>query len=88
MKWQIEFAKQAVTFVDRNNISKEQIFYLIRDAIRNFQGERVSIDIRKMKGQWQGFYRIRKGKWRLIAEFDFDTNSVFIENIDWRGNIY
>ena len=41
-----------------------------------------------MKGQWQNFYRTRKGKWRLIALFDFDTNSVFIENIDWRGNIY
>ena len=46
------------------------------------------IDIKKMKGEWKGFYRIRKGKWRIIAEFDFDNNSVFIENIDWRGNIY
>ena len=88
MKWRIGFAKQATTFIDRNNISKEQIFYLIGEAIRNFQGEEASIDIRKMKGQWQNFYRIRKGKWRLVALFDFDTNSVFIENIDWRGNIY
>ena len=88
MKWRIGLAKQATTFIDRNSISKEQIFYIIGEAIRNFQGEEVSVDIRKMKGQWQGFYRIRKGKWRLIAEFDFDTNTVFIENIDWRGNIY
>ncbi len=88
MKWRVELAKQALTFIDRNDISKEQIFYIIAEAIRNFQGETVSIDIKKMKGQWQGFYRIRKGKWRLVAEFNFDTRFVFIENIDWRGSIY
>ena len=41
-----------------------------------------------MKGEWEGFYRIRKGKWRVIVEFDFNSSSVFIEDIDWRGNIY
>ena len=88
MKWHIKFAKHATVFADTNKISKEQIFSIIVLAIRNFQGEVVSIDIRKMKGEWEGFYRVRKGKWRLIALFDFDTNSVFIEDIDWRGNIY
>ena len=88
MRWHIKFAKRATIFSDKNNISKEQMFGIIILAIRNFQGEVVSIDIRKMKGEWEGFYRIRKGKWRLIAEFDFDSNSVFIEDVDWRGNIY
>ena len=88
MKWHIKLAKHATVFSDTNHISKEQIFNIIILAIRNFQGEVVSIDIRKMKGEWEGFYRIRKGRWRLVAEFDFDSNSVFIEDIDWRGNIY
>ena len=88
MRWNIELAKHAVYFIDKNHIPKEQIFQVISEAIKNFQGETVSIDIRKMKGKWEGFYRIRKGRWRLIAEFDFDSNFVFIEDIDWRGNIY
>ena len=88
MKWRIELAKHATDFIGKNHISKEQVFNIIVLAIRNFQGEVASVDIRKMKGEWVGFYRIRKGKWRLIAEFDFDSNSVFIEDIDWRGNIY
>ena len=88
MSWHIKLAKQATIFSEKNHISKEQIFNIVILAVRNFQGEVVSVDIRKMKGEWEGFYRIRKGKWRLIAEFNFDSNSVFIENIDWRGNIY
>lgn len=88
MKWHIELAKHANTFIVVNHISKEHIFSIVTDAIKNFQGEVILIDIKKMKGEWKGFYRIRKGKWRVIAEFDFDNNSVFIENIDWRGNIY
>ncbi len=88
MKWRIDLAKHASAFIETNNIPKEHIFAVIADAIKNFQGEVISIDIRKMKGQWEGFYRIRKGKWRIIAEFNFDTNFVFIEDIDWRGNIY
>ena len=88
MKWHVELAKHASTFISVNHIPKEYIFIVIADAIKNFQGEMVSIDIRKMKGEWEGFYRIRKGKWRIIAEFNFDSNSVFIEDIDWRGNIY
>jgi mRNA interferase RelE/StbE len=88
MKWRVDLAKHASVFIKVNNIPKEYIFAVIGDAIKNFQGEMILIDIRKMKGEWEGFYRIRKGKWRIIAEFNFDTNSVFIEDIDWRGNIY
>lgn len=88
MKWRVDLAKHASTFIEVNHISKEYIFSVIADAIKNFQGEMILIDIRKMKGEWKGFYRIRKGKWRIIVEFDFDNNSIFIEDIDWRGNIY
>lgn len=88
MKWDVKLARHASTFIDTNRIPKEHILVIVADAIRNFQGEKVALDIKKMKGEWYGFYRIRKGKWRIIAEFNFDTNSVFIEDIDWRGNIY
>lgn len=87
MKWSISFNKQAQVFTDKHKI-REEVFELIRVSIQKFQGEDVSIDIKKMKGEWSGFYRIRKGKYRIIASFDFEMNSVFIEVVDWRGNIY
>ena len=88
MRWHVELAKHASTFIKVNHIPKEDILDIITDAIKNFQGEMVSIDIKKMRGEWEGFYRIRKGKWRVVAGFDFNSSSVFIEDIDWRGNIY
>ena len=88
MRWHIRLAKSATDFIEIQHIPEENIFNIISDAIKNFQGETVSIDIRKMKGSWSHCHRIRKGKWRIIAEFDFDSHFVFIEDIDWRGNIY
>lgn len=48
----------------------------------------TSVDIKKLKGKWKGFYRVRSGRMRIIAEFNFENSIVFIEEIDWRGNAY
>lgn len=88
MTWQISFSKEANAFLEINNLSKEEIFDLLRRAIQKFQGENINVDIKKLRGKWLCFYRIRKGKLRIIAEFNFDSLSVFIEVIDWRGSAY
>lgn len=88
MNWRVEFSPRAEKFLERNNISREKIFELIRDALRKFGGEDININIRKLKGRWEGFHRIRKGDLRIIAEFNFDSFSVLIEVIDWRGGAY
>ena len=31
---------------------------------------------------------IRSGKIRMVVEFTFESQSAFIEVIDWRGNVY
>ena len=87
MKWSISFSRQAKDFIDTHKIS-EEVFGLIKTAILKFQGDIVSLDIRKMKGGWKDFYRIRKGKYRIVASFNFETHSIFIETVDWRGNVY
>jgi len=60
MIWKIELSSNAYKFLKRNKIPKEKIFELIRKAIRKFQGEKVNINIKKLKGKWFGFYRIKK----------------------------
>ena len=38
---------------------------------------------------WQiDFHRIKVGKMRIIAEFNFDMQKIYIEVIDWRGSAY
>ena len=88
MTWRISFTKNASKFLETNQIPKEKVFELVTKAIRKLQGGDINIDIKKLKGEWVGFYRIRMGKIRIIAEFDFDNSAVFIEEIDWRGNVY
>ena len=88
MIFNLNFSKQAEKFLKTRNVAKEEIFIIISKAVKKFRGENVNIDIKKLRGEWFGFFRIRMGKIRIIAEFDFDNQSVFIGVIDMRGNAY
>lgn len=88
MKWRIGISRDAEKFLQKNQLSKTEVFELIERAIRYFQGEDINIDIKRLTGKWIGFYRIRRGKIRIITEFNFENSFVFIEQIDWRGNVY
>jgi mRNA interferase RelE/StbE len=88
MRWKIETSRNAEKFLAKNQLSKDEVLELVGRAIRRLCGERVNVNMRKLAGEWEGFYRIRRGKIRIIAEFRFEDSVVFIEEIDWRGNIY
>jgi mRNA interferase RelE/StbE len=88
MTWKIDISKNAEKFILKNKLTTEEVQELVQKAILYFQGQEINIDIKKLKGEWIGFYRIRRGRIRIIAEFDFDNSVVFIEEIDWRGNVY
>jgi mRNA interferase RelE/StbE len=88
MKWYIDFSADSLKFLKRNNLTEDFIIEKIRFALRKFQGEDVNVDIKKLKGEWEGFYRIRVGRLRIIVEFQFEYYRVYIEEIDWRGSAY
>lgn len=88
MKWQIGFSKNSLRFLKANHIEEIFVIEKIKNTLRKFNGENINIDIKKLKGEWEGFYRIRDGKTRIIVEFNFDEYLVHIEEIDWRGNSY
>jgi len=88
MSWRVAFSSDVLKFLARDSIGEEVITEKVAEAIRMFQGERVNIHIRKLGGKWEGFYRIRKGKARIIVEFRFEDSLAYIERIDWRGNAY
>ena len=88
MKWIIETSRDAEKFFQKNQLTKIEALKLIERSICYFQGEDINVDIKKLTGKWSSFYRIRRGKIRIIAEFNFENSFVFIEEIDWRGNVY
>ncbi|MBU1015261.1 hypothetical protein KKI17_02385 [Patescibacteria group bacterium] len=88
MSWRIETSKDAEKFLSKNELTIDEVREIVARAIRFFQGEDVNVNIKKLKGKWADFYRVRTGRIRIIAEFDFEDSVVFIEEIDWRGNTY
>jgi mRNA interferase RelE/StbE len=88
MTWRIDLSKNAEKFLSKNELTIDEVRELVGRAMRYFRGEDINIDIKKLKGSWKGFYRVRTGRIRIIAEFNFENSAVFIEEIDWRGNAY
>ena len=41
-----------------------------------------------MKGEWKGFYRLRIGKIRIIFNINFENEQIYIDRIDFRGDVY
>ena len=88
MNWYIDFSENSLKFLKKNNLKEDLIIEKIKLVLLKLKGEKVNVDIKKLKGRWKGFYRVRSGRLRIIIEFQFDRNKVYIEEIDWRGNVY
>ena len=56
--------------------------------IKRTKDKDINVDVKKLKGSWAGYYRIRKGKIRIIFDVDYKNKAVFIEKIDFRGDVY
>jgi len=88
MTWKINLSNEADKFLVKNRINKEEIFEIIIKVIKKLQGEDINIDVKKLKGDWVGFYRCRVGNVRAIFAINFDAFSIFIERIEYRGGAY
>ncbi|OFY67039.1 MAG: hypothetical protein A3H98_08965 [Bacteroidetes bacterium RIFCSPLOWO2_02_FULL_36_8] len=62
--------------------------YYLSQSIKKLQGENTNVDLRKMKGEWDGFFRIRTGKIRIIFKINFPIKQIYIDQIDYRGDVY
>ncbi len=88
MKWQIDYSKSSLKFIKNNNINRNDITNTICNALKKLKGENINIDIKKMKGNWKGYFRVRDGKIRLIISIDFNNSNIYLDRIDYRGDVY
>ena len=53
-------------------MEEHNIVYEVREELKNFlrklRGDKINVDVKKLKGNWEGYYRLRKGKLRIIFE--------------------
>ncbi len=86
-------SKNAIKFLekippkDREKI-KAKILYLLDLAENPDSIISKGLDVKPLKGSWDGFSRLRIGKIRVIYVIDFEQNELLIYAIDFRGDIY
>ena len=89
----VKFRKQAVKFLQKANsedVTKIQnqlnqlLIAIEQQGIIPF----TDLDIKKMRGDWEGFYRLRVGKMRVIFIVDFHSSQLEVYTIGARGDVY
>ena len=87
MKWRVDYSRGSEKFIEKQNIREE-----VREELRRFlirlRGENVNVDVKKLTGDWTGYYRLRKGKIRIIFSLNKSEKSLYVEKIDYRGDVY
>ncbi len=92
MNLKISYSKEANKFLKKNlnAITEDEVDELIISAMKKiFKTEEISVDIKKLRGNHKGSFRIKKGDIRIIFTLRKEKIlTAFIKNIDFRGNIY
>jgi mRNA interferase RelE/StbE len=89
----IQFRKKAIKFLEKANPEDvENIRQQLNLIFTTIEEQGIipftELDIKKMKGDWEGFYRLRIGKNRIIFSVDVDTKNIEIYAIGARGDVY
>ncbi|MBS3976422.1 MAG: hypothetical protein KGZ75_06805 [Syntrophomonadaceae bacterium] len=87
MTWRIIYSNDVENFIQKQNVHEE-----VREELKKFllkvKGENINIDLKKLTGDWIGYYRLRKGKLRIIFEVKKAEKTLFVEKVDFRGDVY
>lgn len=89
----IKFRKSAAKFIEKADPDtlawiQEKLNQLVTTVEKQSIIPFTELDIKQMKGEWEGFYRLRVGKVRLIFTVDIASGDIEIYAIGNRGNIY
>ena len=65
MRWSINYSRDAEKFIAKKGVRGRVRNELVK-FLKKMSGEDINVDVKKLKGPWKGFLRIRKGKLRII----------------------
>jgi mRNA interferase RelE/StbE len=89
----IKFRKQAIKFIEKadpDTLSRiqEKLNQLLITVEEQSIIPVTELDIKQMKGEWEGFYRLRIGKVRLVFTVDLSSSAIEVYAIGNRGDVY
>jgi mRNA interferase RelE/StbE len=87
MTWRIDYSKDAHKFILKNKIS-DDVSNELKKFLLRLKSIDVNIDLKKLSGDWDGYYRIRKGDIRIIFAVNKQEKALYVEKVDLRGRVY
>jgi len=87
------FSKSAIKFIEKaNKKDRDRLRQRIKSLLLAIEEHGAipfrDMDIKKLSGEWSGFFRMRVGKIRVIFGIDNQKGELAIYEIDYRGDIY
>jgi len=82
MTWKLKFRKQPHDFLRSRGIFEKVAMKIIAYV----RGEKQ--DVKKLRGNWEDFLRLRVGKIRIIFQIDPDNLVIEVVKAGFRGTIY
>ena len=89
----LKFRKNAIKFLESlDEKTREKVRQKLKILVYSVQDKAVipfnDLDIKRIKGNWEGFYRLRIGKIRVIFTVDLTSENIEVYRIGFRGDIY
>lgn len=89
----VELSKRAIKFLQQLEEAQQKRIQLkiirLKDSLERQQTVPFNeLDIKKLKGNWHGFLRLRSGKCRIIFTVNLGDQIIYIYDICFRGNAY
>jgi mRNA interferase RelE/StbE len=86
VKYKVVIHKRVIKYLEKIPISQKEI---IKSWLRVLEmGEFQSLKVRRMEGQWKGYKRFRVGSIRVIFYLDEKEQTIYVDYIGSRGDIY
>jgi mRNA interferase RelE/StbE len=78
--------KQVVKAIQKLPSKQRERIKQALDQLR--QNPFSQVDVKKMVGEWSGYYRTRIGKLRVLYWIDLEYKRIYVDYCDTRGDVY
>ncbi len=92
MEWSVKIHRKALKFLENlQKDEKNRISEKINELIHTLDKGSIlthHLDIKKLRGKWSGFFRLRVGDIRIIFKIDLNKRELIIYHIHYRDKVY
>jgi mRNA interferase RelE/StbE len=90
MSYQVEISDKASKFLEKHKTHQSSIDEKLIELIAFYDDEEdiPKPDVKKLKGKYEGLFRLRIGKVRVIFKMYRSEEVIKIIDIDNRGDVY